>query len=371
MKRREFLSTAAAVGAATGASSLAAPALVRAQSLGDSEAMEWKMVTTWPKNAPGVGVNAQRFANFVTEMSGGRLTIRLFAAGELVPPFECLDAVQADTAQLAHSTPYYWVGKSPALNYFTTIPFGLMAWELSAWINFGGGQALWEEVYAPFNVVPFYAGSSGVQSGGWFNTEINSLDDLKGLKMRIAGVGGEVMRRLGVAVVLTPPGEIQPALMSGAVDAAEWVSPWLDIAFGLQKAAKYYYVPAFHEPGPGLEVIVNKERYESLPDDLKAILRIAARATSETTLADFTFNNIKVFSEMRETFPEIELRRFPDEVVQAMGQKTREVVEEIAGHDPLTRKVHDAFMTFNRQAEAYQARFDLPVLEMRRQVFGG
>lgn len=366
MKRREFLTGAVVAGATTGAATLAAPAVARAQ-----DTQEWKMVTTWPKNAPGVGVNAQRFADMVTEMSGGRLTIRLFAAGELVPPFECLDAVQADTAQLAHSTPYYWVGKSPALNYFTTVPFGLMAWELSAWIHFGGGQALWEEVYAPFNVVPFYAGSSGVQSGGWFNTEINSLDDLKGLKMRIAGLGGEVMRRLGVAVVLTPPGEIQPSLMSGAVDAAEWVGPWLDIAFGLQKAAKYYYVPAFHEPGPGLEVIVNKDRFAALPDDLKAIIKYAARATCETTLADFTFNNIKVFSEMRKNFPEIELRAFPPEVVEAMGEKTLEVVEEIAEKDALTRKVHDAFMTFNRQAEAYQANFDLPVLEMRRRVFGG
>jgi len=370
MKRRNFLSGAVAAGAATGVTGLAAPAIARAQGAG-GEAMEWKMVTTWPKNAPGVGVNAQRFADFVTEMSGGRLTIRLFSAGELVPPFECLDAVQADTAQLAHSTPYYWVGKSPALNYFTTIPFGLMAWEVSAWLNFGGGQALWEEVYAPFNVVPFYAGNSGAQSGGWFNKEINALDDLKGLKMRIAGSGGEVMRRLGVAVVLTPPGEIQPALMSGAVDAAEWVGPWLDISFGMQKAAKYYYVPAFHEPGPSLEVIVNKDRFASLPDDLKAIVRLAARAASETTLADFTYHNIKVFSEMQEKFPEIELRTFPPEVIAAMGEATKEVTEEIANKDDLTRKVHESYMAFNRMAEKYQTHFDLKVLQMRQQVFGG
>ncbi|MQX37824.1 TRAP transporter substrate-binding protein [Roseospira navarrensis] len=370
MKRREFLSGAAAAGAATGVSSLAAPAVARAQGA-SGEAMEWKMVTTWPKNAPGVGVNAQRFADAVTEMSGGRLTIRLFAAGELVPPFECLDAVQADTAQLAHSTPYYWVGKAPALNYFTTIPFGLMAWEMSAWIAFGGGQALWEEVYAPFNVVPFYVGNSGVQSGGWFNKEINTLDDIKGLKMRIAGSGGEVMRRLGAAVVLTPPGDIQPALMSGAVDAAEWVGPWLDIAFGLQKAAKYYYVPAFHEPGPGLEVIVNKERFAALPDDLKAIVRYAARATAETTLADFTYNNIKVFSEMQTAFPDIELRTFPDAVIAAMGEATREVVAEIAAKDEMAAKVHESFTAFNAMAEDYQRHFDLKTLQMRRQVMAG
>jgi len=366
MNRRDFLTSAAAVGTATGAATLAAPGFVRAQ-----EPIAWKMVTTWPKNAPGVGVNAQRFADMVTEMSGGRLSIRLFAAGELVPPFECLDAVQADTAQLAHSTPYYWIGKSAALTYFTTIPFGLSATELSAWILFGGGQALWEEVYAPFNVVPLYVGSSGVQSGGWFNKEIKTLDDLRGLKMRIAGVGGEVMRRLGVAVTLTPAGEIQPALMSGAVDAAEWVGPWLDIAFGMQKAAKYYYVPAFHEPGPGLEVIVNKDRFTALPDDLKAIVRYAARAASETTLADFTYHNIEVFSQMAEKFPEVELRTFPDDVIRAMGEKTLEVVAEIAETDALTAKVHTAFMDFVRKAEAYQAHFDLPALRMRQMVLGG
>jgi len=366
MKRRDFLTSATAAGAAAGTATLAAPAIVRAQ-----ETLHWKMVTTWPKNAPGVGVNAQRFADFVTEMSGGRLTIRLFAAGELVPPFECLDAVQADTVQLAHSAPYYWVGKSAALNFFTTMPFGLMAPELSAWIHFGGGQALWEEVYAPFNVVPFYAGNSGCQAGGWFNREITSLDDLKGLKMRIAGIGGEVMRRLGVAVVLTSAGEIQPALMSGAVDAAEWVGPWLDIAFGMHKAAKYYYVPAFHEPGPSLEVIVNKDRYAALPKDLQAIIRLAARAASETALADFQFNNIQVFADMRDKFPEVELRTFPDEVIKAMGEKTLEVAEELAERDALTRRVHDAYMAFNRKADAYQAHFDLPVLRMRQTVLAG
>lgn len=364
MKRRDFLTGAAVAGVAAGAGSLAAPAYAQGKET-------WKMVTTWPKNAPGVGVNAQRFADYVTEMSGGRLTVKLFAAGELVPPFECLDAVQSDVAQMAHATPYYWVGKSPALNYFSTIPFGLTAWEMAGWLYFGGGQELWDEVYAPFGIKPFYAGNSGVQAGGWFNKEINTLDDLKGLKMRIAGPGGEVMRRLGVAVTLTPPGEIQPALMSGAVDAAEWVSPWLDIAFGLQKAAKYYYMPAFHEPGPGLEVQVNKERWDALDPDLQAIIKRAAQASAGEALADFTYHNIDVFAEIKEKYPEVEVRTFNDDILQALAETTREVVEEIAATDDLAGRIHESYMTYNAKAQRYQDHADLPMLKMRRWFVGG
>ncbi|WP_041794384.1 TRAP transporter substrate-binding protein [Pararhodospirillum photometricum] len=362
MKRRDFLAAASA-GTAVAVGGLAAPALAQ-------ERLEWKMVTPWPKNAPGVGVNAQRFADMVTAMSGGRLTITLFAAGELVPPFEVMDAIQADTAQIGHATSYYWQGKAPALNLFTAIPFGLMAWELDAWITNGPGQALWEEVYAPFGIQPFYAGNSGVQAGGWFNKEINTLEDLKGLRMRIAGLGGEVMRRLGAATVLTPPGEIMPALMAGAVDAAEWVSPWLDIAFGLQKAAKYYYMPAFHEPGPSLEVIVNKARYQALPADLKAIVRYAAQATSAQTLADFTYNNTLVFADMATKYPTIQIRTFPDEVIQEMGRQTRLVLEDMSAKDPLTAKVYESLRTFVLQCTKYQDHADLPALRHRKLALG-
>ncbi|EKV32213.1 TRAP transporter solute receptor [Caenispirillum salinarum AK4] len=360
MKRRDFLTGAAVAGvAATGAGTLAAPAYAQGKQ-------EWKLVTTWPRNAPGVGVNAQRFADYVTAMSDGRLSVRLFSAGELVPPLEALDAVQSDTAQMAHSTPYYWVGKTPTLNFFSTIPFGLMAWELSGWLYFGGGQELWDEVYAPFGVKPFYAGNSGVQAGGWFKKEINTLDDIKGLKMRIAGLGGEAMRRLGAAVTLTPPGEIMPSLMSGAVDAAEWVSPWLDISFGLQKAAKYYYMPAFHEPGPALEVTVNKERYDALDDDLKAIIQRAAQASAGESLADFTYHNIDVFDRMKKEYPEVEVRTFNDEILQALAGATKEILTELRARDELTARVHDSYMDFNRKAQNYQNRADLPVLQMRR-----
>src|SRR3546814_10846919 len=186
-----------------------------------------------------------------------------------------------------HATPYYWVGKSAALNYFTGVPFGLDAIELAGWLEFGGGQQLGDELYDGFGLKPFYAGSSMTQAGGWFRKEINSIEDLKGLKIRIAGLGGEVFRRLGAAVQVTPPGEIFPAMQSGAVDAAEWVGPWNDLAFGLHQVAKYYYMPAFHEPGPGLEVVVNKARFEELPGDLKKIVEYAVGSVAHTTVGDF------------------------------------------------------------------------------------
>lgn len=359
MKRRDFLVGGAAAGVAT--VSLSAPAIAQGKQT-------WKLVMPWPKNAPGVGVNAERFAQMVTSMSDGRLTIKTFAGGELVPPFEVLGAVQSDVAQMGHGTSYYNAGKSAALNYFSTVPFGLMAPELAGWLRFGDGQALWEEVYGQFNVVPFYAGNSGVQGGGWFAKELTGLDDLKGLKMRIAGLGGEVMRKLGVAVVMTPPGEITTALLSGTVDAAEWVGPWNDIAFGLYKAAKYYYTPAFHEPGPALEVIVNKDRWAELSPDLQEIVRRAAQASSAEALADFTYHNIRTFGELDKYG--VELRTWPEDIVQAMGTATAEVLAEVAETDDMTRKVHASYMDFVKQATRYQHWFDRRLMAMREQALG-
>jgi TRAP-type mannitol/chloroaromatic compound transport system substrate-binding protein len=226
------------------AGALAAPHVARAQ-----ETHNWSMAMTWPTGAPGVGVNAERCARMIETMSGGRISITLYGAGELVPPFEVFDAVAEGTAQLGHGAPYFWQGKDRVFHFFTGVPFGFTAAEHSGWLYFGGGQELWDRAYEPFGVRAFYAGSSGPQAGGWFAHPIESLDDLQGLNMRIAGLGGEVMRRLGVNVVLLPPGEIYGALQAGTIDAAEWIGPWNDLAFGLYRIAKYYYMPAFHEFG--------------------------------------------------------------------------------------------------------------------------
>lgn len=360
MRRRALLTTTAA-GAAAG--SLAAPAVVRG-------AVRWNMVMPWPRLTPGVGVAAERLAERVGVMSGGRLAIKLYAAGELVPPFGGFDAVQSGAVQIAHGTPYYWAGKAPALHWFTGVPFGLLAPELAAWLLYGEGMRLWREIYDGFGVVPFYAGSSGVQAGGWFRREIETVADLKGLKFRIAGLGGEVMRRLGAVPVQIPPGEIMQALTAGTIDAAEWIGPWNDRAFGLYRVAKYYYVPAFHEPGAGLEVIVNKAAWDGLAPDLQAIIEAAASAAANETLADFTYHNIESFGPLVQEHG-IELRTFSDEIVRAMGQAAMATFAEIAAKDPMAKRVNDSFMAFLRKAQAYGERFDGRMLAMRRLVLEG
>jgi TRAP-type mannitol/chloroaromatic compound transport system substrate-binding protein len=356
MKRRNFLTAAAATGVA-GAAGLAAPAIAQ-------NVIEWNMVMPWPKQVPGVGVNGVRFAERVEALSGGRIRIKVYGAGELVPPFECLDAVQSGTADLAQGTPYYWVGKSKALNFFTGVPFGMTATERTAWLYYGDGMALWDEVYDQFGVKPFYAGSSGVQAGGWFRHEINSLEDLKGLKMRIAGLGGEVMRRVGVTPTMMPPGEIFPSLTSGAVDAAEWVGPWNDLAFGLYKVAKFYYTAAFHEPGPALEVFINKSKYEALPDDLKAIIAAAASSIANETTADFHYHNVLSLRPLVEDHG-VKLGLFSDDIIRALGKATKEVMAEVAASDPLTGKVHDSFMAFRDRAAEYSRWMTAPSLNQR------
>lgn len=327
-------------------------------------AMTLTMVTTWPKGAPGVGVNAQRFADRVAQMSGGRLQIRFFAGGELVPPFEALDAVQQGAADLAHSSPYYWVGKSKALHYFTGVPFGMTAIEFCSWLYFGGGQALWEAAYEPFTVLPLYAGSSGTQAGGWFNKEINTVTDLKGLKFRIAGLGGEVMKRLGATPVMTAPAEIAPALASGAVDGADWVGPWNDIAFGLHKFARYYYMPGFHEPGPSLEVIVSRRAYDKLSPELQVILRCAAQATALETLSDFTFHNIETFALLEKKYG-VQVRHFGPALVARLRQVSARVLAELAASDPLAGRVHAAYMGFLDKAKTYAPHAEQGFLAMR------
>ncbi|WP_321335276.1 TRAP transporter substrate-binding protein [Breoghania sp.] len=338
---------------------LAAPHVARAQS-----PIIWKMATSWPKGSPGPGGNAQRLADMITSMSGGRLTVQLFGAGELVPPFEVFDAVASGAAECGHSSPYYWQGKDQAFHFFTGVPFGLTAEEHAGWLYFGGAQELWDKAYEPFGVVPFLAGSSGPQAGGWFAKEINTLDDLKGLKMRIAGLGGTVMRRLGVNVVLLPPGEIFAAMQAGTIDAAEWVGPWNDLAFGLYKVAPYYYMPAFHELGPALELIVNKAQLEMLPDDLREIVKRAAMASSMEALADFTFHNIESFRPLLEK-EGVELRSFSPEIVSALAVESEKVLTDIASASPLAKEVYDSFLAYRAKATEYARSASLAALSMR------
>ena len=251
----------------------------------EQQTFRWRMVTTWPKNLPGLGIAPELIAERVEKMSAGRLKITVFGANEIVPALGVFDAVSLGNVEMGHGAAYYWKGKVPIAQLFTTVPFGLTAQEMNAWLYQGGGLELWEELYARYDLVPTPGGNTGVQMAGWFNKELNSMDDLRGIKMRIPGLGGEVFQRAGGTAITLPGGEIYTSLQTGVIDATEWVGPYNDLAFGLHQVAKYYYYPGWQEPGPTLELIINKQAFDSLPKDLQEIVRISSRATNEDMLA--------------------------------------------------------------------------------------
>ena len=362
MKRRQFVGGLAA--AAGLAACSAEPGDCDAGGQGSGESFEWSMVTSWPPGLPGLGAGAQNVADRITRASGGRLRVKLYAAGELVPAFEVFDSVSRGAVEMGHGAAYYHKGKVDAAQFFTTIPFGLNAQEMNAWLYYGGGLELWRELYAPFNLVPFPAGNSGVQMGGWFNREINSVEDLKGLKMRIPGLGGEALRRAGGTPVTLPGSDVFTALQTGTIDATEWVGPYNDVAFGLQKAAKYYYYPGWHEPGPTLEAIVNKDAWGSLPDDLKAIVEIAAQSVNCDMLAEFVYGNTTALAGLEEN-PDVEIRRFPDEVLELLREKTDEIVAEMAAEDPLIARISESFTAFREASDDWQRISEQALLETR------
>jgi TRAP-type mannitol/chloroaromatic compound transport system substrate-binding protein len=343
MKRREFVKQLGAGAVASGAI-LAAPAI----QAKDNQTRQWKMVTTWPKNFPALGTGANNLAKLIGDMSGGRIQVKVYGAKELVPPFEIFDAVSRDTAQMGHGASYYWKGKSEAAQFFAAVPFGLTAQEMNAWIYYGGGMPLWEEIYAKFNLVPNAALNTGVQMGGWFNKKIDSLNDLKGLKMRIPGLGGEVLNRLGGTAVSLPGGEIFTSLKSGAIDATEWVGPYNDLAFGLYKAAKYYYYPGWHEPGTTLECFINKERFDDLPKDLQSIVRNACKVANIEGLSELDARNNSALQTLVNKH-NVKLLPFPDEVLKQLRKVSEDVVAGVAKKDPMSQKVYDSYIKFRNQ----------------------
>ncbi len=343
MQRREFLKktgTATAALAASGA--IAAPAVLAQKKY------RWKMVTTWPPNLPVLQTGAERFAKRVSEVSEGRLTIQVFAAGELVPGLGVFDAVSQGTVEAGSGAAYYWAGKTPAAQWFSSVPFGLNAQGINAWFYGGGGLELWEEVYAPFNVVPRPQGNTGVQMGGWFRKKMNTIEDFKGLKMRIPGLGGKVIAKAGGTVVLLAGGEIFTSLERGVLDATEWVGPLHDLRMGFYKAAPYYYYPGWHEPGTCLEVIFNKKAYESLPKDLQLIIDAVAMETNLWSLSQFEAGNGAALQELISKH-KVKLIRFPEPMMDELRKLSMETLEEEADKDAESRKVHEAFKKFKEQ----------------------
>ncbi len=343
MKRREFVGGLAL---AAGLTACAKEQVDCGPGADQSAKMfEWNMVTSWPPGLPGLGVGAENLAKQITKASDGRLKIKVYAGGELVPALEVFDAVRRGTAQMGHDAAYYHRGKVPAAQYFTAIPFGLNANELNAWLYYGGGLELWTEYYAQFNLVPIPAGQTGVQMGGWFNKEINSVEDLVGLKMRIPGLGGEVMQRAGVTQVTLPASEIFTSLQTGAIDAAEWVGPYNDVSLGLHKAARYYYYPGWHEPGPVLELIVNKESWETLPDDLKAIVELAGQAGNLDMQAEYNYGNAMALQQLMAD-PNVEVRPFPDDVMALLKKLSTEAINDLSAEDEWSARIQKSFFEF-------------------------
>ncbi len=315
------------------------------------QTFSWKLVTAWPKNYPGLGTAPEKFAQRVNDMSGGRLKITVYGGGELVPALEVFDAVSIGTVEMGHSAAYYWKGKAPALQYFSAVPFGMSAQEMSSWLHHGGGLELYKEVYRPFNIVPMVGGSTGVQMAGWFNKEINSLDDLKGLNIRIPGLAGEIFSRLGASPVTLPASELYTAMQTGVIDAVEWVGPYNDLALGLHEVASYYYYPGWQEPGTMLEFLVHQEDYDALPKDLRAILLAAARATGHDTLDEYTARNNAALNALLQQG--VQLRRLPQSVLEGLRAASKTVLEELADSDPQVRKVHDAFWAYQKSVSNY------------------
>jgi TRAP-type mannitol/chloroaromatic compound transport system substrate-binding protein len=349
MERRRFLVKAG--GALVGAG---AAVTVEAPYVIAQPKYEWRLVTTWPKGLATLHGAAVRFADYVDSLTEGRLKIRVFAAGELIPAFGSFDAVSQGTVQAAHSAAYYWAGKTPACQWFAAVPFGLSAQGMNAWFYEGGGIKLWDEVYAPFGLVARPCGNTGVQMAGWFRKKINSIDDFKGLKMRIPGLGGKVVAKAGGTVVLLAGGDIFPALERGTIDATEWVGPEDDIKLGLHQAAQYHYYPGWHEPGTVEEAFFNKKAYDGLPADLRAAVDRAAEANNVRVLADYNTKNAIALQRLRTEFKgKVEVLQLPEAVLRALKPLADETLEEEAARDPLARKVHDAFVKFRALYNAW------------------
>jgi TRAP-type mannitol/chloroaromatic compound transport system substrate-binding protein len=344
--------------AAPAAAVLAAPAVARAAPL------KWRMVTSWPKRLPGPGMSAERVAERINTTSGGRLQVAVFAAGEVVPAFEVLDAVGSGVAEMGHTASFYWQGKQPAAVYFTTVPFGLVPSEHVAWVDAGGGQALWDELYAPFGVKPFMGGNTGVCMGGWFRHEIKSLEDVKGLKLRSLGLGGEIFRRLGATPQTTPPGEIFTSLQSGVIDGAEFVGPGSDIALGLYRVAPFYYGPGFNKPNGTGECLVGLKAWQALEPDLQGIIAQACAAEASFALAEMERLNVEALAALTGRY-NVQLKTFPDDLVAAARNQAADVLNEVAARSDIAKRIHASYTAF-RERMANWSRISLrAVLQAR------
>ncbi len=328
-----------------------------------------KMVTTWPKDFPGLGDAAERSAEVISQLSGGAIEIEVFAAGELVGAFDVFDAVASGAADLYHGADYYWTSKSRAYPYFTAVPFGMTAIEQIGWLEAGGGQELWDRLAAPFGIKPFAAGNTGHQLGGWFKRELETIDDLRGLKIRMPGIGGEVMRRAGATPVLLPGSELYQSLQSGAIEATEWVGPWNDLAMGFYREAQYYMWPGFHEPNAQLSLGMNLELWETFSDQEKAIFKTACRAANLESLGIYAIRNAEALRVLTEQHG-AKLTEMPFEVMELLAEKTQEVLEEIAESSPIAAEIHESYISTMKATIPLTAITDAAYIDVRQRLIG-
>ena len=362
--RRRVLATLAASAGALATVGCKPKEATTAANCESGQTFEWKMVTAWPPNFPGLGTGATFLAEQINTMSGGRLKVKVYGAGELIPAFEVFDAVSSGSAQMGHAAAYYWKGKVPEAQFFGAVPFGMNAMEMNAWLYHGGGLELWSEVYAPHNLLPFPAGQTGVQMGGWFNKEINSVEDIKGLIMRIPGLGGEVLSRAGGTPQILPGAELFTALQTGTIDATEWVSPYNDLAFGLHQAAQFYYYPGWHEPTACLECMINQDAYQALPEDLQRVVKIATMAANQHMLSDYVAANNKSLEALIEQHG-VQLRAFPEEVLEVFKGHAEAVIQELGESSPLAEKIYRSYREFAKKTNSWLKISELSYLQAR------
>ena len=359
MKRRQFLRNAAA-GAATATAATTIPTFAISQNR-----QEWRMVTAWPRGLPPAHQSAERIANRIGLMSQGRLTVKVYAAGELLPAFGGWDGIVSGACEMAHDTPYYHVGKCLGAATYSTVPFGMNATEFFAWLTQSDGQELWDKLYAQFGLKGFVQGPTGEQFFGWFRKEIKSVDDFQGLKVRTAGYGVQVLQKLGATVVTLPPGETFAALQSGAIDSVEWVGPYADLALGFYKIAKYYYWPGTSEPSVAGQVMVSKAKYDALSKDLQEIIRVCCEMEYSTVLAEYFAKSVPALNDLVSKHG-VQLRQVPRDVLVALGKATGEVVQEILDTaDPISKEVLTSYVKYRKSVLTYSRITELAYMQAR------
>ena len=363
MDRRKFLTATAAGGAAAAATGLAAPAVAQGR-------VTWRMVTTWPKNFPGLGVGAQRLGDRITAATDGALTVQVFSAGEMVPALQSVDAVIDQSAEMMHGASYYWQNKSVGLSFFTGVPFGMTSRELAGWVRYMGGQEIWDEIYDQFGLQGFLSGDTGTQAGGWFDKELTGLEDLQGLRFRTPGFGGQVWQKLGASVTNLAAGEIFQALQSGALDATEFVGPYNDLALGFYQVRKHYYTSSFVEPGLATECVVDKAKFAALPTNIQTIVRDVCQAEYDQVASDFYANDPRALQTLVNEHGVIAHPSFPDDILEAGAAASAELLTEIRDSgDPLTAKAADSYFEAINVMRPRTEGTDLVYLNARAKFF--